>query len=151
MTPFEYPITLPWCFRLSEPTNRGISVLPTDKPKHLGCWICDNQVIAPFEYPVTLTRCFRLSELTNQGASVLPIDKPRYLSYLIPSIKVCAFRAELTLTYGEADLPLCIQSAYLAKQGWHPFHSPGNLKFPTSLDPWLLLVIQWTGVPRYIG
>ena len=32
-------------------------------------------------------------------------------------IKDCEFRAELTLTSGEAGLPLWTQAAYLAKQG----------------------------------
>lgn len=124
--------------RLAEPKNRGISVLPTDKPKYLGYWTTDNQVIAPFDYPVTLPRCFRLTEPKNRGCSVLSTDEPKYLGYLIPSTKVCEFRAELTLFSGEADLPLCIQSAYLAMQGWPPFHSPRDIKYSTTFYPWLL-------------
>jgi len=72
-----------------------------------------NYVIILFEYSVTLSQNPRFSDPTSLCCSVYPTDKPKYLGCHIPSIKVCEFRAELTLTYGEADLPLCIQSAYL--------------------------------------
>ncbi len=47
-----------------------------------------------------------------------------------PSIEYCEFRAGLTLTVGEAGLPLWTQAAYLAKQAKDSKSSVSNLVVP---------------------
>lgn len=50
-----------------------------------------------------------------------------------PSIEDCEFRAGLTLTIGEAGLPLWTQAAYLAKQDL--YSKPGMSSLVVSVNP----------------
>ncbi len=52
-----------------------------------------------------------------------------------PSIEDCEFRAGLTLTFGEAGLPLWTQAAYLAKQGRYSKSGVSNLVVPVNQAP----------------
>lgn len=50
-------------------------------------------------------------------------------------IEDCEFRAVLTLTFGEAGLPLWTQAAYLAKQGRYSKTGVSDLVVPVNSAP----------------